>query len=175
MSVLSLDVPLLNLASDLIWRPSFQQCRWIFTYFSLSKVFKKVWKDLSLIRPLGYKPYSRFAFLEFSLLCSLRKQPIFGDATTSFPAKWRLRNKQRNSIQMTRHYSDLGCASDWLNQISHARRPIRSTTQIWLVTRHHYGISAIVSQTSFGGETSGSVAKCRLFSQATYYVVLKLD
>ena len=30
-----------------------------------------------------------------------------------------------------------------------------------------YGISALVSQTSFGGETSGSVAKCRLFSQAT--------
>ena len=57
-------------------------------------------------------------------------------------------------------------ASDWLNQISHAARPIRSTTQIWVVTRHQYGISALVSQTSFGGETSGSVAKCRLFSQA---------
>ena len=67
---------------------------------------------------------------------------------------------------MTRHYPDLGSASDWLNQISHAARPIRSTTQIWVVTRHQYGISALVSQTSFGGETSGSVAKCRLFSQA---------
>ena len=31
---------------------------------------------------------------------------------------------------------------------------------------HQYGISALVSQTSPGGETSGSVAKCRLFSQA---------
>ena len=30
------------------------------------------------------------------------------------------------------------------------------------VTRHQYGISVLVSQTSFGGETSGSVAKCRL-------------
>ena len=67
---------------------------------------------------------------------------------------------------MTRHYPDLGGASDWLNQISHAARPIRSTTQIWVVTRHQYGISALVSQTSFGGETSDSVAKCRLFSQA---------
>ena len=46
-------------------------------------------------------------------------------------------------------------------------QPIRSTTQIWVVTRDQYGISALVSQTSFGGETSGSVAKCRLFSQAT--------
>ena len=34
------------------------------------------------------------------------------------------------------------------------------------MTRHQYGISALVSQTSFGGETSGSVAKCWLFSQA---------
>ena len=33
--------------------------------------------------------------------------------------------------------------------------------------RHQYGISALVSQTSFGGETRGSsVAKCWLFSQA---------
>ena len=64
-----------------------------------------------------------------------------------------------------RHYADLGSASDWLNQISRATRPIRSTSQIWVVTRHQYGISALVSQTSFGGETSGSVAKCRLFSQ----------
>ena len=34
------------------------------------------------------------------------------------------------------------------------------------MTRHQYGISALVSQTSFGGETSGNVVKCRLFSQA---------
>ena len=40
----------------------------------------------------------------------------------------------------------------------------RVTTQIRVVTRHQYGISALVSQTSFGGETSSSVAKCRLFN-----------
>ena len=68
---------------------------------------------------------------------------------------------------MTGHYPDLGSASDWLNQIFHAARPIRSTTQIWVVTRYQYGISALVSQMSFGGETSGSSAKCWLFSQAT--------
>ena len=71
---------------------------------------------------------------------------------------------------MTRRYPDLSSASDWLNQISHAARPIRSTTQIWVVMRHQYGISALVSQTSFGGEISGSVAKCRLFSQAIEYL-----
>ena len=67
---------------------------------------------------------------------------------------------------MTPHYADLGSASDWLHQISYAARPSRSTTQICVVTRHQYGIPALVSRTSFGGETSGSVAKCRLFSQA---------
>ena len=48
-----------------------------------------------------------------------------------------------------RHYPHLGSASFWLNQISHAARPIRST-QIWVVTRHQNGISALVSQMSFG-------------------------
>ena len=42
---------------------------------------------------------------------------------------------------MTRHYPDLGSASDWLNEISHTARPIRSPTKIWVVTRHQYGIS----------------------------------
>ena len=84
-------------------------------------------------------------------------------------AKWRLRNERRNSILVARHYPDLASSSDWLNQISHAARPIRSTTQIWVVARHQYGIFALVSQTSFGRETSGSVSKCRLFSQAKKY------
>ena len=37
------------------------------------------------------------------------------------------------------------------------------------MTRHHYGISALVSPTSFREETSGDVAKFRLFSQATTF------
>ena len=63
-------------------------------------------------------------------------------------------------------YPDLGSTSDWLNPISHSTRPIRSTTQIRVVTRHQYEIFELVSQTSFGGKTSGSVVKFRLFSQA---------
>ena len=65
-----------------------------------------------------------------TVLLSLRTQSTFGDATTGFPAKWSLRNERRHSILMTRHYPDLGSASDWLNQIFHAARTIRSTTQI---------------------------------------------
>ena len=96
----------------------------------------------------------------------LRKQPTFGDATTVSPAKWRLRNERRNSLLMTRHSPDLGSASDWLCGVGNLIQAIRGTTQIWGLTRHQYGIFVLVSQTSFGGKTSGSVAKCRLFSQA---------
>ena len=53
-----------------------------------------------------------------------------------------------------------------MTKIPFAVRPIRSTTQIWLVTRHQYGISSPVPpQTSFRGETSGGVAEYRLFPQ----------
>ena len=61
---------------------------------------------------------------------------------------------------MTRHYPDLGSVSDWWKQISRAARPIRNATQIWPMTRHQHGISALVSQTSFRAKTSGRVAKC---------------
>ena len=37
----------------------------------------------------------------------------------------------------------------------------------WIVTRNQYGISTLVSQTSFRGEIIGGVAKYRLFSQAS--------
>ena len=86
---------------------------------------------------------------------------------TGFPAKWRLRNECRNSILMTWHYPDLASASDWSCRVGNLIQLIRSNTQICVVTRHQYGISALVSQTLFGGETRDSVAKCRLFSQAT--------
>ena len=51
-------------------------------------------------------------------------------------------------------------------------QPIRSITQIWVVTHHRYGISAFVSQTLFRGETSDGVVKCQLFSQAKNKVFL---
>ena len=67
---------------------------------------------------------------------------------------------------MTHHYQDLGSASDWSCHLGNLIQSIRSTTQIWVVKHHQYEISALVSQTSFGGETKGSIAKCWLFSQA---------
>lgn len=44
----------------------------------------------------------------------LRKHPIFRDATTSFPGKWRLKNKLRVML-MTCHYPDF--APDCMRQI----------------------------------------------------------
>ena len=99
--------------------------------------------------------------------CSLRKQPTFRDASTGFPAKWRLRNERGDSILITRYFPDLGSVSDWSWRERNLRQPMRSTTQIWVVMRHQYGISALVSQTSIREETSGGVAKCRLFRQAS--------
>ena len=66
---------------------------------------------------------------------------------------------------MTRHYPDLGSVSDWSCRLRNLLEPIGSTTQIWVVTRYQYGISAFVSQTSLRGETVGGVSKCRLFSR----------
>ena len=106
---------------------------------------------------------------------SLRKMTIFCDVTNAFSPKWHLRNERRNSILTTRHYPDLGNASDWLKQISPAARPIRSSVQVWVVTRHQtkYGVSVLVSQTSFRGETSGGIARYRLFSQASAILELQ--
>ena len=61
---------------------------------------------------------------------------------------------------MTRHYPDLGSASDWSSRVENLLQPIRGTTsaQIWLATRHQYEISALVFQASFRGETSTGVA-----------------
>ena len=56
---------------------------------------------------------------------SSRKQLTFGDATTGFPAKRRLRNKCRNFLLMTCHYLDLGSASDWLWRVRNLIQPIR--------------------------------------------------
>ena len=52
-------------------------------------------------------------------------------------------------------------------------QPIRSSSQIWVVMRHQYGISDVFAQKSFHRETSGVVIKCQLFSLALLYSVQK--
>ena len=72
-------------------------------------------------------------FLKFCLGFSLRKKHTFGDTTTGFLAT---------------------CCWE-----TSTETPYRwhITTQIWVVMRHQYGISLLISQTSFGGETSGKL------------------
>ena len=60
-----------------------------------------------------------------------------------------------------------GCASDWSCHERNLLHPLRRTTQIWVLTRHQYEISARVSLTSFRRETGSGVTKCRLFTQVT--------
>ena len=50
---------------------------------------------------------------------------------------------------MTCYYPDLGSISDWSYRVGNFLQPTWSTTEIWVVTRHQYEISAVVSQTSF--------------------------
>ena len=91
----------------------------------------------------------------------VRKQLTFGNATTGFPAKWHLRNECRNSILMTRHYLDLGSASDWLNQIFQVARPIRSTMEFLrsFVGYHLAGKPVVVSPnvSCFSGYTESNL------------------
>ena len=65
-----------------------------------------------------------------------------------------MRSEERKSrekcILMKCHYPDLGSASDWSCE-GNFLQEIRSTPQICIVTRHQYGISALVSLTSFCG------------------------
>ena len=106
------------------WEVSFISITFTFMFFSLDEsVLLRIVKFWSSIWEL----------FPGACLFSLRKQPTFGDTTIGFPAKLCLRNECRNSILMiTHHYPDLTSACDWLNQISYATRPIKSTTLIWV-------------------------------------------
>ena len=75
---------------------------------------------------------------------------------------------------MTRHYPDLGSASDWSSRVGNVLQPIIGNTQIWVVKRLQYGISALVTQTSFPREITGSVRNCWLFSQVVCLYVYSL-
>ena len=98
---------------------------------------------------------------EIQSIHSLRKQPTFRDAVTDFRTKGRLRNswKSGNSILVTRHYPDLGSASDWSCRERNLLQPSKSNTS-------SVEFFALVRQTSFREETSGGVAKFRCFLRA---------
>ena len=87
------------------------------------------------------------------------RKHTFRHATTDFPLKRRLRNERRN---FRPRYSSSYYRTMREIFINKSNAPPRSESRHF----RQYGISALVSQTSFGGETI-RVAKCRLLSQAT--------
>ena len=74
-----------------------------------------------------------------------------------------MRKERRNSILMrlTTHWLEL------LIAILPREKFLLTIQKIRVVTRHKYGVSSRVTLTSFRRDTSGGVAKCRLFSQVT--------
>ena len=75
---------------------------------------------------------------------------------TGLPA-WALNHFMFHSILMMMMFWVV-LLSDWSGQEGNLLQPIRSTTQILIVTCHRYGISALISQKSFCGENSGVVS-----------------
>ena len=74
-----------------------------------------------------YFPQKCCCTIPLLIVSAIERKPLtYCDASNTFPSKWRLRNKCRNSILMACHYLDLGSASEWLKQISHSAQPIRS-------------------------------------------------
>ena len=82
---------------------------------------------------------------------SLRKQPTLRDATGGFPAGMTSEKRAQKFHTDDVHYPDLGTDFDWMKQIF---------DQTGILSRS--GISALVCQTSFRGETAGGVSKCQL-------------
>ena len=75
---------------------------------------------------------------------------------------------------MTCYFSGLGSAFDWLKQVSLAARPIRSTAQTWVVTRHQYGISEVVPQTLFRGKPAVASTNVGCFLMLAFLLFLCL-
>ena len=71
---------------------------------------------------------------------------------------------------MMYHYLDLVSASDLSCHGGNSFQPMKSATSILVVTPHQFGISAIVSQKSFPGETSRATAKCRRISNLVHII-----
>ena len=80
------------------------------------------------------------------------------DATTGFCTKWRLIEKLAQKFHTDNASLSRSPLCFWLAE--NFLRPIRSTTQIWEVTRQQYGISVLVSQTSFRGVMASHNVGC---------------
>ena len=128
--------------------------------YNNSKLRLQCTEKMIRLKPATYSCIKLFVIIilisllttQIARVSSMRKQPTFGNTNTSFPVKWRPKNERKNPILMTRHYSGLDRAAEWSCRAGNLIQLIRSSIKIWVVTSHQYGISALVSQTSFGGK-----------------------
>ena len=146
---------------------------YIFSKFNLLNT------DTSLIRTLSTSPTVSMHIIKQGLTVCLTRAVINRDPVLftakcnitfslwkqlTFPNIWPLVSPwndiwkmtvQRDSTDELCHYTDLGSTSECSCHQGNLLQPIRSTTQIWVVTRHQYEISTVITQMSFSGKTSG--------------------
>ena len=121
-------------------------------YFKIRKIWENWWT------PIVESHFWRRTKPEKTTYISQRHHWFPLEMTSEKPGQ----KLHTNDVSLTRS----GLCFWLVEAISYAARPIRSTTQIWVVIRHQYGISAFVAHKWFRGKARGDVAKCRLFSQA---------
>ena len=126
-------------------------------FFALHKHWATKWQSR--------QPVAIFAVTYLLLPHGLKKEPTFSRRSHWFSSKITSAEWAQNPIMNDDVSLPTSGYCFWLDEAN--LQPLRSTTQICVVTRHQYGIFALVSQTSFRGQTSGVVVKCQLFSQAT--------
>ena len=143
-SDVSVDLPY----AELSWYKVFQRTILSFSYES------------TLFYNRNYLVY--YSAMQLFLLCSMawENSQHFATPPLVFP---------RNDVWVTRaeipYWWRVTTQIGWATRETFLNQS-ENTTQMWFVTRHQYGIPALVPQTSFRGLTRGCVAKCRQVSQA---------
>ena len=87
--------------------------------------------------------------------------------------------RRRNSILITRHYPDLGSASDWSCRVGNLIQAIKNTTQIWVVTRFCARFSDVIWRGNqwLHRQMSSVVSGCfyTIFFEKTLWQKLSVD
>ena len=129
----------------------------LITFSELSNLEAKNLLTFSLY--INIKPSTKYLVLNkhtfpFLLLQQrgLRKQLIFCDATTCEITSGEPNDSKNSTLTTFTTQIWVVLLIGW-SKFPSVARPIRSTTLIWAVIRHQYGISAPVSHTSFREET----------------------
>ena len=119
-----------------------------------------VWSGLSFHHP----------WVNFGVVKLASPNRTFGDATTAFSVKSRLRKDRRNSLLMTRQYPGMGSVSDWMKQISRAARTIRNATHTWVLTRHQLEFLRSFLRRHFAGKLVVGSRNVCCFPRLDYYL-----